>query len=80
MVVYKRVYNKLYIFRALKESESSTCPGLGVECLKLSILWMGNSEKSILEEGFGGCLIVVNVHDCGEVWWRRVMESGDGVE
>ena len=38
MVVYECVYDDFYIFRALKESESCICPGLGVKFVKFCIL------------------------------------------
>ena len=71
MVVYERVYNKLYIFRALKESESNVYQCLGVDYVTLSILWKVNSEKGMMEEEFGGCLVMVDVNDCGGVGGGR---------
>ena len=51
-------------FRALKESKSNIFPGLSVKFVTLRILWHVNSEKGVIWEGLGGCLVVVDVHDC----------------
>ena len=49
IVINECVYNKLYIFRVLKECECRTFPSLSVKSMNLRILWYNNYQSGMVE-------------------------------